>query len=204
MYAGREEWQSRVPDGGGGRGPTGQRYPGLPESAPDHRPVPETPAGGLDHLWRPGAGHHREPDVLPAPGPLSAGPWAQEHDVARLLDLDPAWLEDDHVAPLAQTAGRADPADYAGGAGSHPAGAPGTPLGPGPRAIAAWPEPERQDNPYPTAQALLRAFADYALVLVVHSRGEAEVHYLELRLVQQQVWDIMGLAPLPGQTLSAG
>ena len=56
--------------------------------------------------------------------------------------------------------------------------------------------PERRDNLYPTARTLLRAFEDYALVLVCHSGGEAEVHYPKLRPVQQQIWDIMGLAPL--------
>ena len=64
--------------------------------------------------------------------------------------------------------------------------------------------PERRDNPYPTARALLRAFEDYALVLIMHSSGEDEVHYPTLRPVQQQVWDIMGLDPLPGQTLTGG
>ena len=57
--------------------------------------------------------------------------------------------------------------------------------------------PERRDNSYPTARALLRAFADYALVLVSHSAGAAETHYPKLRPVQQQIWDIMGLDPLP-------
>ncbi|HEU0020795.1 MAG TPA: hypothetical protein VFR55_03865 [Dehalococcoidia bacterium] len=64
--------------------------------------------------------------------------------------------------------------------------------------------PEGRDNPYPTARALLRAFADYALVLVIHSSGEEEVHYPKLRPVRQQVWEIMGLDPLSGQTLSGG
>ncbi len=57
--------------------------------------------------------------------------------------------------------------------------------------------PERRDNSYPTARALLRAFEDYALVLVSHSAGAAETHYPKLRPVQQQIWDIMGLDPLP-------
>ncbi len=64
--------------------------------------------------------------------------------------------------------------------------------------------PERRDNPYPTARALLRAFQDYALVVVIHSSGEEEVHYPKLQPVQQRVWEIMGLDPLPGQTLSEG
>ena len=64
--------------------------------------------------------------------------------------------------------------------------------------------PERRDNPYPTARALLRAFEAYALVLVIHRSGEEEVHYPKLPPVQQQIWDIMSLDPLPGQTLSGG
>ena len=58
--------------------------------------------------------------------------------------------------------------------------------------------PEKRDNPYPTAQALLRAFDDYALVLVRSSAGQEEAHHTKLRPVQQQIWDIMGLPPLPG------
>ena len=64
--------------------------------------------------------------------------------------------------------------------------------------------PERRDNPYPTARALLRAFQDYPLVLVIHSCGKEEVHYPKLWPVQQQVWEIVGLDPLPGQTFPAG
>ena len=64
--------------------------------------------------------------------------------------------------------------------------------------------PERRNTPYPTARALLWAFQGYALVLVIHSSGEEEVHYPKLQPVQQQVWEIMGLDPLPGQTLSGG
>ena len=64
--------------------------------------------------------------------------------------------------------------------------------------------PERRDNPYPTARALLRAFEDYALVLIMHSSGEEKVHYSKLRPVQQQIWEIMGLDPLPGQILTEG
>lgn len=56
--------------------------------------------------------------------------------------------------------------------------------------------PEGRDNPYPTAKALLRAFRDYALVLLRHPNGAEEVHYPKLRSVQQQVWSIMDLAPL--------
>lgn len=57
--------------------------------------------------------------------------------------------------------------------------------------------PEGRDNPYPTAKAMLRAFQSYALVIVRRDKGR-QVHYPKLRSVQQQIWDIMELAPLPG------
>lgn len=56
--------------------------------------------------------------------------------------------------------------------------------------------PEGRDNPYPTAKAMLRAFNDYSLV-VVRGGDREEVHCPKLRPVQQQIWDIMGLDPLP-------
>jgi transposase len=56
--------------------------------------------------------------------------------------------------------------------------------------------PEGRDNPYPTAKAMLRAFSDYSLV-VVRGGGRQEVHCPKLRPVQQQIWDILGLDPLP-------
>lgn len=57
--------------------------------------------------------------------------------------------------------------------------------------------PERRDNAYPTAKAMLRAFADYALVLVRQSDGSEAVHYPKLHPVQQQIWEILRLPPLP-------
>ncbi|MGB9872306.1 MAG: IS1634 family transposase [Anaerolineae bacterium] len=57
--------------------------------------------------------------------------------------------------------------------------------------------PEGRDNPYPTAKAMLRAFQSYALVVVRRDKGH-RVYYPKLRSVQQQIWDIMELAPLPG------
>jgi hypothetical protein len=57
--------------------------------------------------------------------------------------------------------------------------------------------PEGRDTPFPTAKALLRAFRDYALVLVHHPDGTEEVHHPPLRPVQLQIWSILGLAPLP-------
>jgi transposase len=57
--------------------------------------------------------------------------------------------------------------------------------------------PEGRDDPYPTAKALLRAFQDYALVIVRRGKTAVEVHYSKLRPVQQQIWRIMELPPLP-------
>ena len=54
--------------------------------------------------------------------------------------------------------------------------------------------PEQRDTATPTATALLRAFADYALVLVRRGDGVEEVHYPRLRPVQQQIWDIVELS----------
>src|SRR5215207_5776874 len=54
--------------------------------------------------------------------------------------------------------------------------------------------PEQRDTATPTATALLRAFADYALVLVRRGDGVEEVHYPRLRPVQQQIWDILELS----------
>lgn len=57
--------------------------------------------------------------------------------------------------------------------------------------------PEGRDTPAPTAKSLLRAFRDYALVLVRQPDGSVTVHSPPLRPVQQQIWSILGLAPLP-------
>lgn len=56
--------------------------------------------------------------------------------------------------------------------------------------------PEGRDNPYPTAKAMLRAFQAYALVIVRHGKHHEEVHHPQLRPVQQQIWDILGLSSL--------
>jgi transposase len=53
---------------------------------------------------------------------------------------------------------------------------------------------EKRDTPYPTATALLRAFADYAWVVVRQGDGGEEVHHPRLRPVQQQIWDIFELS----------
>jgi len=57
--------------------------------------------------------------------------------------------------------------------------------------------PEGRDDPYPTAKSILRAFQDYALVILWRGKGHAEVHHPKLRPVQQKIWNIMGLPPLP-------
>ncbi len=55
----------------------------------------------------------------------------------------------------------------------------------------------------PTAEALLRAFADYALVLV-RRRGREELHVPDLRPLQQQIWDALQLPPIAELTLAGG
>src|ERR687885_780817 len=54
--------------------------------------------------------------------------------------------------------------------------------------------PEQRDTVYPTATALLRAFADYAWVMVRQADGVEEMHHPRLRPVQQQIWDILNLS----------
>ena len=57
--------------------------------------------------------------------------------------------------------------------------------------------PEGRDDPYPTAKSIVRAFQDYALVILRRGKGQAEVRHPKLRPVQQKIWNIMGLPPLP-------
>jgi transposase len=57
--------------------------------------------------------------------------------------------------------------------------------------------PEGRDDPYPTAKAILKAFQHYAIVLVRHSKRRQEIHHPKLRPVQQQIWNILDLDPLP-------
>lgn len=57
--------------------------------------------------------------------------------------------------------------------------------------------PEGRDDPYPTAKAMLKAFQSYAIVLVRHGQGRQEIHHPKLRPVQQQLWNILELDPLP-------
>lgn len=56
--------------------------------------------------------------------------------------------------------------------------------------------PEGRDDPYPTAKAMLKAFQHYTIVVVRHGKRR-QVHHPKLRPVQQQIWKIMGLDPLP-------
>jgi transposase len=61
--------------------------------------------------------------------------------------------------------------------------------------------PENRDNPYPTAEKLLKAFQDYTLVMVRHPDGSEEIHYPKLRPVQQQILGLLGILsiqPNPG------
>ena len=57
--------------------------------------------------------------------------------------------------------------------------------------------PEGRDDPYPTAKAILKAFQHYAVVIVRHRKRRQEIHHPKLRPVQQQIWNIMELDPLP-------
>lgn len=57
--------------------------------------------------------------------------------------------------------------------------------------------PEGRDDPYPTAKAMLKAFQHYAVVIVRYDQHYQEIHHPKLRPVQQQIWDIMELDPLP-------
>jgi transposase len=65
-------------------------------------------------------------------------------------------------------------------------------------------KPEGRDNPSPTATAILRAFADYTVVTLRHPGGQQTWHYPQLRAVQQQLWEILKLPPLPPQPLRVG
>ena len=53
--------------------------------------------------------------------------------------------------------------------------------------------PENRDNPYPTAEKLLKAFQDYTIVLLRHSDGREEILYPKLRPVQQQILHMLAI-----------
>ena len=60
-----------------------------------------------------------------------------------------------------------------------------TGLRPGPRSTAL-----------PTAEALLPAFEDYALVIVRRARGREVIHPPKFRPLQQQIWKALQLPPI--------
>jgi transposase len=62
--------------------------------------------------------------------------------------------------------------------------------------------PEKRGDAYPTATALLQAFAGYAVVVIQGRRGREELHLPTLSPLQQSIWDILGLPTL--QTLAEG
>ena len=55
--------------------------------------------------------------------------------------------------------------------------------------------PENRDNPYPTAEKLLKAFQDYSLVVTRFSNGHSQVHYPKPRPIQRQILDILATLP---------
>lgn len=55
--------------------------------------------------------------------------------------------------------------------------------------------PENRDNPYPTAEKLLKAFQDYAIVVIRFADGCHEVHYPKTRPIQRQILDILATLP---------
>lgn len=57
--------------------------------------------------------------------------------------------------------------------------------------------PEGRDDPYPTAKAMLKAFQHYAVVIIHYGQHQQEIHHPKLRPVQQQIWDMLELDPLP-------
>jgi transposase len=57
--------------------------------------------------------------------------------------------------------------------------------------------PEGRDDPYPTAKAILKTFQYYAIVIVRHDKHQQEIHHPKLRPVQQRIWNILQLDPLP-------
>jgi transposase len=63
--------------------------------------------------------------------------------------------------------------------------------------------PGRRRTKTPTAEALLRTFADYALV-IVRRRGREQIHVPALRPLQQQIWNALQLPPISELTLATG
>lgn len=56
--------------------------------------------------------------------------------------------------------------------------------------------PGRRSTLKPTAEALLRAFADFVLVIVHQRRGREEIHVPAFRSLQQQIWNALKLPPI--------
>jgi len=55
--------------------------------------------------------------------------------------------------------------------------------------------PENRDNPYPTAEKLLKAFQDYSLVVTRFSNDPYQVHYPKPRPIQRQILEILATLP---------
>lgn len=64
--------------------------------------------------------------------------------------------------------------------------------------------PGQRRTSLPTAEALLGAFADYALVSVRRQRGREEVHLPKLKPLQQQIWNALQLSPITALTPAGG
>ena len=56
--------------------------------------------------------------------------------------------------------------------------------------------PGKRRTAMPTAEALLKAFADYTLVIVRRARGGEAVHLPPLRPLQQEIWKALQLPPI--------
>lgn len=55
--------------------------------------------------------------------------------------------------------------------------------------------PENRDNPYPTAEKLLKAFLDYSLVVIRFADGSSQVHFPKPCSIQRQILDILAVLP---------
>lgn len=55
--------------------------------------------------------------------------------------------------------------------------------------------PENRDNPYPTAEKLLKSFQDYSLVATRFPNGLYQIHYPKPRPIQRQILDILATLP---------
>jgi hypothetical protein len=55
--------------------------------------------------------------------------------------------------------------------------------------------PENRDNPYPTAEKLLKTFQDYCFVVAHSADGSRSVHFPKPRPIQRQILDILAALP---------